>query len=104
MRLAAKVDANQKQIVDAARKMGASVQSLAVIGKGVPDLLIGIHGNNLLVEVKDGSRIKSQRQLTPDQMKWHEDWKGQKIVINNVSELKELLNSISGSQHVVWEV
>lgn len=42
MRRAARTDANQTAIVEALRKCGASVQSLAAVGKGVPDLLVGL--------------------------------------------------------------
>ena len=76
MRRAAKVDANQEQIVSALRKAGASVQSLASVGKGVPDLLIGFQNQTLLMEVKDGNKSPSQRLLTEDQMKWHQQWRG----------------------------
>ena len=41
MRQAAKVDDNQAAIVEALRSLGASVESLAAVGKGVPDLLVG---------------------------------------------------------------
>ena len=64
MRRAAKVDANQTEIVKALRQVGASVQSLAATGKGCPDLLVGIRGLNFLIEVKDGAKPRSDRKLT----------------------------------------
>jgi Holliday junction resolvase len=75
MRLAAKTDANQTQITSALRAAGAQVQSLAAVGKGVPDLLVKYQGTFYLIEVKDGRKPPSKRQLTPDQVKWHEEWK-----------------------------
>jgi Holliday junction resolvase len=72
----AKVDANQTAVVSALRAAGASVQSLASVGKGVPDLLIGFRGVNLLMEVKDGNKAKSAQKLTEDQLKWHGQWLG----------------------------
>ena len=72
----AKVDANQDQIVQALRVAGASVQSLARMGKGCPDLLVGYRGINYLIEIKDGRRVPSEIKLTPDQVKWHGEWKG----------------------------
>lgn len=86
MRRAAKVDANQSDIVSAARKMGCTVQPLHTVGSGCPDLLVGINGANYLWEVKDGSRPPSERKLTPDQIKWHENWRGHVIVIKSVDE------------------
>lgn len=52
MRRAAKVDANQDEIVQTYRACGLSVTSLAGLGRGVPDLLVGYRGKLALVEVK----------------------------------------------------
>ena len=81
MRRAAKVDANQDQIVTALRAAGATVQSLAAVGKGVPDLLVGFQSQTLLLEVKDGNKPPSQRKLTEDQLKWHGAWKGGPLAV-----------------------
>jgi Holliday junction resolvase len=75
MRRAAKIDANQEAVVIALRAAGAKVQSLAAVGKGVPDLLCKYQGSIYLIEVKDGRKPPSQRKLTEDQVKWHEEWK-----------------------------
>lgn len=72
---AAKIDANQSAIVAALRAVGASVQSLAGVGNGVPDLLVWWRGYHLL-EVKDGSLPPSDRELTQPQKKWHAHWGG----------------------------
>jgi Holliday junction resolvase len=76
MRRAAKTDANQDAVVSALRAAGATVQSLAAVGKGVPDLLVGYQRQTFLIEVKDGQKVPSARQLTEDQVKWHGEWKG----------------------------
>jgi Holliday junction resolvase len=81
MRRAAKVDANQEQVVEALRAAGASVQTLAAVGKGVPDLLVGYQGQTLLLEVKDGRRPPSERRLTEDQLKWHGAWRGGPLAV-----------------------
>ena len=52
MRRAAKVDSNQDAVVDAYRDLGCTVTSLAGLGRGVPDLLVGYRGKLSLVEVK----------------------------------------------------
>ncbi len=77
MRHAAKIDANQEKIVRLLRACGCSVQSLASVGSGCPDLLVGRQGVNWLLEVKDGSRKPSEQRLTPLQALWHEAWRGQ---------------------------
>ena len=76
MRRAAKVDANQEQVVSALRAAGVLVLSLAALGKGVPDLLCAFHGRLVLLEVKDGRKPPSARKLTPDQEEFHKAWEG----------------------------
>lgn len=67
-----RVDANQAEIVESLRKAGCFVQSLATIGKGCPDLMVG-HGYKWFVmEVKDGAKAPSARKLTPDEQAWHD--------------------------------
>jgi hypothetical protein len=91
MRRAAKVDANQAEIVEALRKIGASVQSLHAVGQGCPDLLVGWRGIVSLLEVKDGSKPPSARKLTEDQVKWHAEWRGQVAVVENVEQAIEAI-------------
>lgn len=81
MRRAAKVDENQNEIVKALRAVGASVQTLAAVGHGVPDLLVGYQGKTILIEVKDGRKPPSERRLTEDQLKWHGAWTGGPVAI-----------------------
>lgn len=92
MRRAAKVDANQPEIVEAARRMGCSVQPLHSVGQGVPDLLVGISGINDLWEVKDGSKRPSERRLTADQIIWHDNWRGTVQVIDSVEKAIARIN------------
>lgn len=94
MRRAAKVDANQKEIVSALRSVGATVEHLHAVGRGCPDLLIGYRGFNYLIEVKDGTKTASQRRLTPDQVKWHAKWRGQKIVVESVESALSFIHEI----------
>ena len=89
---AAKIDANQDQIVIALRVVGATVQSLAAVGKGVPDLLVGYQGKTYLIEVKDGRKVPSARKLTPDQEVWHEKWTGGTLRVAN--SIEDALNII----------
>ena len=92
IRRAARVDANQSEIVYTLRQMGCSVVSLAAVGKGVTDLLVGVSGKNLLIEVKDGSRSPSKRKLTPDQMIFHAEWRGQIAKAESVDEAISIVN------------
>ncbi|WZX01626.1 endonuclease [Acinetobacter phage VB_AB_Acb75] len=83
---AAKIDANQPEIVAALRKIGCTVQILSSVGKGCPDILVGYRGKNFLLEIKDGAKPVSAQKLTPDQIEWHDLWNGQVNVVNCVDQ------------------
>lgn len=97
MRRAAKVDANQEQIVSALRAAGAIVQSLAAIGKGCPDLLVSFRGNLFLLEVKDGNKRPSEQKLTKDQLTWHQAWGALVEVVNSPEQALRAIGAISVS-------
>ncbi len=78
---AGRTDANHTAVVKALRDIGASVQSLAMVGDGCPDAVAAKYGFNLMIEIKDGDKPPSQRQLTPDEKKWHENWKGRILTV-----------------------
>ena len=89
MRTRAKVDANQSKIVKELRQMGYSVRQTHAIGKGFPDIIVGtrIGGKrNFLFEIKDGEKYKSQQKLTPDEIEFHESWKGQVDIITSADD------------------
>lgn len=83
---AGRTDANHAEIVRALRSAGCSVQSLASVGDGCPDLLIGRAKQNFLLEVKDGSAIPSKQRLTHDEINFHTYWSGQVAVVLSVDE------------------
>lgn len=91
MRRAARVDSSHGAIVAALRAGGATVQSLAAVGDGCPDLLVGLYGHNLLVEIKDGTKPPSARRLTPEQERWHAAWTGQVAIVCSVEGARRLL-------------
>ena len=93
MRRAAKVDANHGEIVDALRKIGASVQPLHAVGQGCPDILVGWRGMNTVLEIKDGKKPPSARKLTEDQVKWHAEWRGQVTVVETVEQAIEAITN-----------
>jgi hypothetical protein len=68
MRYAARVDANQEQIVSALRAAGAFVW---IIGLPV-DLLVGFKNHTFLVEIKTNSK----KRLTKLQADFFENWTG----------------------------
>lgn len=55
-------DANQGSIILALRRCGATVLDLSSVGDGCPDLLIGYHGMDRLLEVKTAAGTTSAGQ------------------------------------------
>ncbi len=93
MRLRARVDANQATIVAAFRQMGASVFDASRMGRGFPDLVVGMRGRTYLVEIKDGAKVKSARKLTDAQVTFREVWRGeQPVTVESVDDAVALLN------------
>jgi hypothetical protein len=91
MRHAARIDANQEQIVSALRAMGATVR-IVTQGNGLPDLLVGFRGVTILMEVKDGQKVPSARKLTPAEQKFFDEWRGGIVaIVNSVDEAIDLL-------------
>jgi hypothetical protein len=86
MRRVARVDDNHADVVAALRRAGCSVQSLAPLGRGVPDLLVGVAGQNRLFEVKDGAKAPSRQRLTEDELEWHATWNGNVVTVTSAEE------------------
>lgn len=80
-RRAARTDANHSAVVAALRSIGASVADTSGVGRGFPDLVAGFRGRNWLLEVKDGDKPPSARDLTPDQIKFKAGWRGHWAVV-----------------------
>ncbi|NJD58546.1 MAG: hypothetical protein FIA98_04005 [Anaerolineae bacterium] len=82
-------DANQAEIVIALRAAGASVHILAGVGCGCPDILIGWHNHNLLMEIK----IPAGRgnRLTEAEIIWISAWQGQVAIVNSIDEALAVL-------------
>lgn len=79
----ARVDENQREIVKFLREKNVSVAILSSLGKGIPDIICGYKGKNILLELKDGNKFPSEQALTAEQKIWHYDWKGQVAVVNS---------------------
>lgn len=92
MRRAAKKDANHNEIAQALRDVGYLVAETHQIGQGFPDLVCaGVHRRTgyrgtWLIEIKsdDGT-------LTPDEIKFHEQWADYVYVIRTKDEAYRLV-------------
>ena len=88
MRHAARVDANQAEIVAALRDAGASVYLIQL----PVDLLVGYGGKTALVEVKNPNSRYGRAGANANQASWLEHWKGgTAAVIDSVEAAQRLL-------------
>jgi Holliday junction resolvase len=86
-----RLDENHRKIVKMLRLSGATVQSLADVGKGCPDILVGRGGKNYLFEIKQSEKSK----LTPAEEEWHDRWRGAPVrVITTADEALEIVGAI----------
>ena len=81
MRRAGRTDANQTEIVNALRAIGCSVAITSGAGNGLPDLIVGFRGVNLLLELKDGNKVPSAKKLTEAEQYFVSNWKGHPVQI-----------------------
>ncbi len=81
MRRAARTDSNQAEIVSALRKCGASVLDLSGVGEGCPDLLVGMLGRNVLLEIKT-----EKGAIRPQQRAVLAAWRGEAYIVRSVDE------------------
>lgn len=93
MRRAAKIDANQPEIVAALRQVGARVQCTHTLGQGFPDLVVAYRGRVVLMEEKVGKAV-----LTPDESAFWCDWSNQAgdalVVVRSPEEALKAIGAI----------
>ena len=87
-----RLDANHGDVAKALLSIGCSVQSLAAVGLGCPDLISAKDGVNVLFEVKDGSKPPSERKLTKDERAFSGRWKGPLFTVESAEEAVLLMN------------
>lgn len=89
MRIIARTDSNQAEIVKKLHEAGASVTDLHQLGGGCPDLVIGYHGVTALIEVKQPGGT-----LTPDEAEWFSTWRGLATVVHSVDEALDFIHDL----------
>ena len=112
MRRASRIDKNQPMIVEALRAEGASVVHLHQLGKGIPDLLVGLEGITIvghvspplleLLEALDECRVYNGanllievkmpgKDLTDDEAEFFEEYRGQREMVFSPKEALNLI-------------
>jgi hypothetical protein len=90
MRKRARIDINQKDIVGHIRTLGGSVLHTYQLGHGAPDIVVGINGVNVLVEIKNGDK-----PLTTDEVLFHETWRGYATVVRSLDDATKLVYAMT---------
>lgn len=91
---AAKVDANQPEIVKLFRKLGWYVLIISQL-KNCCDIIVSKRGQTIAIEIKDGSKPPSARKLSDGEEKFQKEWQGEyRIVIclEDVYKISQLGN------------
>lgn len=99
-----RVDRNQKDIADALVAAGCTVQSLHTVGGGCPDLLVGLHGDTWLIEVKtpeEAGRLSRgtshNRETAAKQAEWAHAWRGTPpLVVQSADAALQALGLVHG--------
>jgi len=93
MRRAARVDANQPEIVQALRNIGCVVIIVSQL-KNAFDILVAYRGKLHVMEIKDGSKTASQKQLTLGEISC-------KKALENVGVQYNVVESVSDAIKIV---
>ena len=103
MRRAHRLDSNHAELVKAFEKLGCSVLSLAGIGAGCPDIVVGFAGLQIMCELKDGAKPPSARKLTEDEERFRMNWKGGYRLVENLDHVQDTVNVLKGWQRAIHE-
>lgn len=93
LRTAARVDANQAEIVEALRGIGASVLLVFQL-KNCFDILVGYRGRTHIIEIKDPSQPPGKRKLTEGEEAFRKAWRGSPYnVVHTIEEAIHIITS-----------
>lgn len=92
MTYAKKIDKNQQEIVKEFRKLGFTVYITSHVGRGFPDIMVGINNTHtILVEIKSDSKAK----FTDAQLEFMASWHGGPVVrIDSIEGVHNLYNML----------
>lgn len=96
MRRAAKIDANQPEIVAYLRERGAMVDIVSMVPGLGYDLIVRFMGATRAVEVKDGTLPPSKRQLTQSEQDAESRWGSGYRVVEWIADCDAMLGEMRG--------
>jgi hypothetical protein len=83
------------------RIIGFSVADTSDLGDDFPDMLIGAHGFDRLVEIKSDKKTHHQAaELSDGQQRFRRDWRGAPVIIaHDVNEIVSEFNRMRDHYH-----
>ena len=84
-----RTDANQTEIVNVLRDIGASVLVLSQVGQGCPDLACGFRGFTYFLEVKT-----DKGKLNPAEQEFFDTWQGRAAVVRTPDDALRVIGAI----------
>lgn len=102
IRRGGKPDANNQDIADLARRLGAQVVITTGVGFDFPDQVWGFQGVTILVEVDNPARKggKRERERKARQARFRANWRGGPVV--NVATGDDVIRLITGPTMRQW--
>lgn len=87
-------DANHDHLVSIFEAMGCSVAELISTGiPGWPDTVVGVSGENHLVECKNPENWYGRKGLNDNQTAFNRNWRGEKVhVVSSIDDVIALVN------------
>jgi len=90
-RRAARVDANQAEIVKEFRRFGWYVLIISQL-KNCCDIIVSKNYRTIAIEIKDGSKPKSAQKLSEGELKFKDEWKGEYRLVNCIEDVLRINN------------
>lgn len=88
-RRAARIDANQNEVVSCFRKIGWYVLIISQL-KNCCDIIVSKNGRTIAVEIKDGSKPPSQQKLSKGELKFKDEWQGEYALITSIDDVVKM--------------
>lgn len=91
-RRAAKTDKNHSEIVNGLKATFGPdcVFDLSAVGHGCPDIMVGVRGKTILLEIKTNTG-----KPTPSQIRFFQSWRGQAAFVRSLDEALTVIERVT---------
>ena len=96
---ACRIDRNQPEIVAHFRAFGCSVLNISSL-KNCCDIVIGLHGRTIMIEIKDHKKPPSARKLTEGEENFKYNWKGCWRLCESIKDADLILAELTSTERL----